>query len=155
VGDLAQPAQPQQSRRGGRLKARLIKKKVDEMKDYGARLKSLLGEYVPPNPEKIQETFKAGNASVVPAGGLSSLTLNNYYKTGDKLIFSFDTTARKIRSINIDSYLDDPKNDVVTLAVAFASLPDGSNYVATTDLKADSKNMEIRTVNSDYQKLTP
>lgn len=148
-------APPQQQQRGGRLKARIVEKKVDEMKDYGARLKSLIGEYLPPNRDKIQDTFQAGNASTAPSGGLTALTLNSYYKPGDKMIFAFDTAAKKIRTISVDSYLDDPKTDPVTLAVNFASLPDGTNYAANTDLKAESKNMEIKTMNSGYQKIAP
>lgn len=151
----ATPPQQEQQQRGGRLKAKIVEKKVDEMKDYGARLKSLIGEYVPPNRDKIQDTFQAGNASMTPAGGVSSLALSNYYKPGDKMIFAFDTAAKKIRNITVDSYLDDPKTDIVTLSVNFASLPDGTNYAANTDLKAEGKNMEIKTTNSGYQKITP
>ncbi|HMF54220.1 MAG TPA: hypothetical protein VK593_07715 [Edaphobacter sp.] len=153
VGAPAAAPQQQQQQRGGRMKARIIEKKVDEMKDYGARLKSLVGEYVPPNRDKIQEAFQAGNASMTPSDGITSLALSNYYKPGDKMTFAFDTAAKKIRSLNVDSYLDDPKSDIVTLAVSFASLPDGANYVASTDLKADSKNMEIKTANSGYEKI--
>jgi hypothetical protein len=152
----APAAQPQeQQQRGGRLKAKIVEKKVDELKDYGARLKSLIGEYVPPDRDKIQNAFQAGNASMTPSGGVTSLVLSNYYKPGDKMTFAFDTAAKKIRNINVDSYLDDPKTDIVTLAVNFASLPDGTNYSANTDLKAEGKNMEIKTVNSGYQKITP
>jgi hypothetical protein len=149
----APAAQPQEQQRGGRFKARIVEKKVDEMKDYGARLKSLVGEYVPPNRDKIQDAFQAGNASMTPSGGTVSLALSNYYKPGDKMIFAFDTAAKKIRNLTVDSYLDDPKTDIVTLSVNFASLPDGANYAANTDLKAASKEMEIKTVNSDYQKI--
>jgi hypothetical protein len=152
VGAPAAPPQ-QQAQRGGRFKARIVEKKVDEMKDYGARLKSLIGEYVPPDRDKIQDAFQAGKANIAPGDGVSSLTLSDYYKPGDKMIFAFDTAAKKIRSLNVNTYLDDPKSDIVTLAVNFASLPDGTNYAASTDLKAESKNMEIKTANSAYQKI--
>lgn len=150
----APPAQPQeQSKRGGRMKEKIVEKKVDEMKDYGARLKSLIGEYVPPDRDKIQDTFQAGNASLTPSGGVNSLVLNNYYKPGDKMTFAFDSATKKIRNISVNTYLDDPKTDIVTLNVTFATLPDGTNYAASTDLKAEGKNMEIKTQNSNYQKI--
>ena len=146
------PPAPPEQKRG--LKGKVVEKKVDELKDYGTRLKSLIGEYVPPSRDKIQEAFQAGNVSVTPsAGGVSSIVISNYYKGGDKLIFAFDPAVKKLRSLTVDSYLDDPKTDIVTLAVNFASLPDGSNYAANTDLKAASKNIEIKTVNSNYQKI--
>jgi len=150
-----QQAQQEPQQRGGRFKARIVEKKVDELKDYGERLKSLIGEYVPPNRDKIQDAFQAGNVSIAPSSALTSMTISNYYKAGDKLIFAFDPTAKKIRQLNVDSYLDDPKTDIVTLAVNFASLPDGTNYAANTDLKAESKQIEIKTANSNYQKMAP
>ncbi|HEY2039294.1 MAG TPA: hypothetical protein VGG95_06490 [Edaphobacter sp.] len=155
TGPQQPPEQQQQRQRGGRFKARIVEKKVDEMKDYGERLKALIGEYVPPNRDKIQDAFQAGNVSIAPSSALTSMTINYYYKTGDKMIFSFDPATKKIRQLNVDSYLDDPKTDIVTLAVNFASLPDGTNYAANTDLKAESKQIEIKTANSNYQKITP
>lgn len=138
------------------IKGRIVGKKVDELKDYGVRLKSLVGQYVPPNRDKIQTAFQAGNLSVTPSpDGLSAIVINNYYKSGDKMTLAFDTAAKKIRSINVDSYLDDPKTDIVTLAVNFSSLDDGTNYAANTDLKAESKNMEIKTESSNYEKIAP
>ncbi len=37
----------------------------------------------------------------------------------------------------------------------FASLPDGTNYAANTDLVAKAKQIEIKTANSNYQKIAP
>jgi HKD family nuclease len=48
--------------------------------------------------------------------------------------------------------VDGPK-DPVTLAVQFARLPDGTNYTLQNILDAPAKKIQIRTVNSDYQKL--
>jgi hypothetical protein len=68
------------------------------------------------------------------------------------MTFAFNSATKKISNINVNTYLDEPK-DVVTLAVNFASLPDGTNYAANTDLKAEGKSMEIKTANSGYQKI--
>jgi hypothetical protein len=152
IGAPAPPPQQEQGRHG-RLKEKVVEKKVDELKDYGTRLKSLIGEYVPPSRDKIQATFQAGNASLTPGGGVNSLVLNNYYKPGDKMTFAFNSATKKISNIAVNTYLDDPKTDIVTLNVTFATLPDGTNYAASTDLKAEGKNMEIKTQNSNYQKI--
>ena len=151
MGAPAPPPQQPEGRRG-RMKEKIVEKKVGELKDYGAELKTLIGQYVPPSRDKIQAAFQAGNASITPEGGTTSLVFNNYYQQGDKMTFAFDTAAKKISTINVNTYLDQPK-DAVTLAVTFASLPDGTNYAASTDLKAESKNMEIKTANSGYQKI--
>jgi hypothetical protein len=40
----------------------------------------------------------------------------------------------------------------VTLAVQFASLPDGTNYAQQTVLDAKAKQMQVTTTNSNYAK---
>jgi hypothetical protein len=69
------------------------------------------------------------------------------------MTFAFNSATKKISNIAVNTYLDDPKTDIVTLNVTFATLPDGTNYAASTDLKAEGKNMEIKTQNSNYQKI--
>jgi hypothetical protein len=41
----------------------------------------------------------------------------------------------------------------VTLQVTFQSLPDGTNYAASTVLNAAAKNIQVNVTNSNYQKL--
>ncbi|MGA8742405.1 MAG: hypothetical protein WB561_14560 [Terracidiphilus sp.] len=50
----------------------------------------------------------------------------------------------------MNTYLDDPKNDVVTLTSRFDRLPDGTNHVQQTVLDSQSKQIRITTTNSNY-----
>jgi hypothetical protein len=50
--------------------------------------------------------------------------------------------AKRWASYNVNTYLDDPKKDVVTLTNQFASLPDGTNYLQQTALKAQEKQIQ-------------
>jgi hypothetical protein len=68
----------------------------------------------------------------------------NYAKQGDKMTIGFDPTSRKITSINVDTYMDEPK-DAVTLAVQMASLPDGANYAQQSVLDATAKQLKVIT----------
>jgi hypothetical protein len=151
-------AQPQQQQggggRGGRLKKQVVEKKVGEVKDYMGRVAALVHEYVPPDPQKIQAAQAAGNVAVTPAQPVSTIAIKNYLKQGDTLTIGFDTTAKKIVTYNVDSYLDNPKDDAVKLAVNFASLPDGTNHVQQSVLDATGKKIEVRVTNSDYKKLS-
>jgi hypothetical protein len=151
-------AQPQQQegggRRGGRLKKEVVEKKVGEMKDYMGRVAALVHEYAPPDPQKIQAAQAAGNISVTPAQPVSTIAIKNYLKQGDTVTIGFDTTAKKIATYNVDSYLDNPKDDAVKLAVNFASLPDGTNHMERSVLDATGKKIEVTVTNSDYKKLS-
>ena len=141
--------------RGGRLRQRLVEKKKEEMQDYMGQVKTLLAEYAPPDPQKIEQAFKAGNASLNPNPSAQTvgLVFKNYAQPGDQMTLSFDTATKKVRGLNVNTYLDDPK-DTVTLAVKMASLPDGTNYVQQNVLDATKKHLEVTTTNSNYQKIS-
>ena len=115
-------------------------------------VKSVIGMYVPPNPQKMQAAFQAHNVSLVPGGGVVQLVFKNYAQPGDQMTISFDPQAKKIQSLNVDTYMGQAK-DAVTLAVQFASLPDGTNYAQQTVLDAKAKQLQVTTNNSQYSKL--
>ena len=118
-------------------------------------MQALVHEYVPPDPQKIQAAQAAGNVSVQPptADGIAEMNIKNYEKQGDLVKLGFDTNAKKLRSFNVNSYMDNPKDDPVSRAVTFASLPDGTNYVSQSVLDAPAKNIQVNTTNADYKKL--
>ncbi len=140
--------------RGGRLKQHVVEKKTEEMKDYMQQVQGVIALYVPPDPQRMQRAFQAGNVSFSKAGpDLVNLVFVNYAQQGDKMTIGFDTASKKVQTVNVNTYLDDPK-DVVTLAVQFASLPDGTNYAQQTMLNATAKQLQVTTTNSNYAKLT-
>jgi hypothetical protein len=142
---------PPQPPSGGPLMRRVIEKKQAEMKQYLGEVKGVLAMYLPPNPQTMEQVKQAGNLSVNPVPGALNLIFNNYAQPGDRMIVSFDTTAHKISSVNISTYMGDTK-DAVTLQVQMASLPDGTNYPQQTILTATAKHLVVTTTNSEYQK---
>jgi len=134
------------------MKKKIIAKKTEEMKDYMGQVKSLLAMYVPPDPQKMGQAFQGGNVSLnpMPATQETALVFKNYAQPGDQMSLSFNTAAKKISTVNVNTYMDDPK-DTVTLAVQMASLPDGTNYAQQTILNATAKQLQVTTTNSNYQ----
>ncbi len=145
---------PPQPPSGGRMKQRIIEKKTEEMQQYMGQVKTLLALYVPPDPQKMAQAFQAGNASLSssPGSPVAQIIFKNYSQPGDQMTLSFDTSARKITTVNVNTYMDEPK-DVVTLAIQMASLPDGTNYVQQSVLNATAKQLQVTTTNSNYQLL--
>jgi len=139
---------------GGRMKQRVIEKKTEEMKDYMGQVKTLLSMYVPPDPQRMQQAFQSGKASLNPnAGpGVAQLVFKDYAQPGDEMTLSFNTAAKKISGVNVNTYMDEPK-DTVTLAVQMASLPDGTNYAQQTVLDATAKKLQVTTTNSNYRPI--
>jgi hypothetical protein len=148
------PPQQAQAPSGGRLKQRIVVKKKGEIKDYMGQVKTLLAMYVPPDPQRMQQAFQAGKASLNPdpGSGVTQIVFKDYAQPGDQMTISFNTAAKKISALNVNTYLDDPK-DTVTLAVQFASLPDSTNYVQQSILNATAKKLQVTTTNSNYQLL--
>jgi len=155
IGAPQEQQQPQQAGgRGGRVKQKIIEKKKEELKDYTDQVKTLLALYVPPDPQHMQQAFQAGKASLNKGSGTADIVFHDYALPGDQMTLSFDTAAKKISTINVKTYMDDPK-DAVTLAVQFASLPDGTHYVQKTDLNATAKQLQVTTTSANFQPLAP
>lgn len=144
----APPPQPS----GGRVKQKVVEKKKAELKDYMQDVKAVLAMYVPPDPQRMQQAYQAGNVALNPVSGAVNLIFNNYAQPGDKMTLTFDTATKKISALTVNTYMGQEK-DKVTLQVQMGSLPDGTNYAQRTVLNAAAKELTVTTTNSDYQKL--
>jgi hypothetical protein len=136
---------------GGPLMRRMIEKKEAEMQQYMAGVKAVLAQYLPPDPQRMELARQAGNISLNPLPNAVNLVFRNYAQPGDQMTLSFDTTAKRVASVNVNTYMGDAQ-DAVTLQVQMASLPDGTNYPQQTILNAAAKNLLVVTTNSNYQK---
>jgi len=143
---------PPQQPSGGKMKQRIIEKKKEEMKDYMQDVKGVLAMYIPPDPQRMQQAYQAGNVALNPAPGAVNLVFTNYAQPGDKMTVTFDTAVKKISSLSVGTYMGETK-DAVTLQVQMGSLPDGTNYAQQTVLNASAKKLTVTTTNSSYQKF--
>ena len=150
-----QQAQQKGGGRGGRLKEEIVENKVEELTEYMDQAAALVHQYVPPDPQKIQAAQGAGNVSVQPAGGVTTLNVKSYAKPGDSLALGFDPAAKAMRSYAVQSYVEKPKDDDLSLTVKFNSLPDGTTYPETVVLDVTAKKVVVNITNSGYKKATP
>ena len=138
--------------RQGRVKEHVIEKKTEEYQQYGQQIGALAKQYTTPNPEALMQAKQAGNISIQPGGGTVSLVIKNYVKQGDSMTMTINEQTHSPVSVQVNSYLNDPK-DAVTISAQFAQLPDGTNHVATTTIDGVSKHLTVNEQNSNYQKL--
>jgi hypothetical protein len=151
---LIGPPPEQQEPSGGRLKRHVVEKKKEEYKDYGQQIAELAQSYAQPEPGRLQQAFAQGNAMLGSAGapGEIKLVIHNYVKPNDTVTMTFNTADKAIQSLQIASYMDDPK-DAVNISAQFARLPDGTNHVSNMLINGVSKELTVNTQNSNYQKL--
>ena len=83
---------------------------------------------------------------------MMTLNIKNYIKPGDSMTLVFNKAQKSIQSLQIASYLDDPK-DAVTIAAQFAKMPNGINHVTGTQINGVSKQLTVVTRNSNYQPI--
>jgi len=137
---------------GGRLKQRIVAKKKAEMKDYMDDVKAVLAQYVPPDPQRMQQAYQAGKFSLNPVGGITNFIFKDYAQPGDQMILSFDPAKLAVISVTVNTYMGEAK-DVVNLQVQMALLPDGTSYVQQTVLNAVAKKLVVTTTSSNFQKI--
>ncbi len=140
---------------GGRLKRHIVEKKKEEYKDYADQMKTLAQQYVPPDPELLQQAYQQGNITLGTVAGMPNelqLVIHNYLKPQDSLTLVFDKTQKELLQVQIASYMDDPK-DAMKVTVQFSRLPDGTNHISNMVIDGVSKQLNIAVQNSNYQHL--
>jgi hypothetical protein len=142
---------PAQQAPGG-LKGKVVAQKKEEMTEYMKQAVALVHQYVPPDSQRIQAVVSAGKMALNPIGpNAVRLNFSDYLKSGDSFSLTLDTGSNSIQTVNVKSYLESPK-DGVGLDVTFAKLADGISYPASTVLSAPAKQLQVKLLNSNYQR---
>jgi hypothetical protein len=106
--------------RGGRVKAKVVENKKDEMQDYMERAVKLIHQYVPPNPAQVQKATDAGKMVVrPPQQGKVRVEFPDFVQPSDLLAIDVDAAAARLGAVSVATYLEKPE-DAVTLDVQLA-----------------------------------
>ncbi len=146
-----QGSQPEQKSGGGPLRKRMAENKKAEISEYMQQVTNLIHQYIPPDPDRIQQSVNAGKFSgspVVP-GQRGRLTFGDYLKPGDALSVDVELPTNRLLGMAVDSYVDSP-DDVVQLKVDMGVLPDGTIYTARTTVDATREGITVVVENTGY-----
>ncbi|HET7872962.1 MAG TPA: hypothetical protein VFL42_10665 [Terriglobales bacterium] len=146
-------AQPQSGKEHG-IRGHIKEHKLGELEDYAKSLGALAQQYATPEPGRLQEAAQSGNVLTGPAAlpGATQLVISNYLKPGDKVTFVFDRQQHMLLNIQVNSYLQDPK-DKASINIEFAQVPNGPTHASVITVNGESKQLTITMKNSDYQKI--
>jgi hypothetical protein len=135
------------------LKQHLAEKKSRGMEQYALEIKDVAQSYIPLDPIRLQQSYQHGDVSRAAGNvpGEIRLVIHGYRKPGDSLTFSLDQ-GKELKSIDISSYLNDPK-DAVKVNAQLDRLPDGTNYVSEMMVTGASKQLTVEIKNFDYQRM--
>jgi hypothetical protein len=155
LGPAPAPAPPPQAtgRRGGRVKARVIENKKEDMQEYMQQALALIHKYVPPDAALVQKAKDAGLMKVGPAQpGIVRAEFTDFVQPADSMKIDIDAKALLLSAVTVATYLEKPE-DAVTLDVRFASLADGTGYAARTTLNATAKNIQVVVENTGHRPM--
>lgn len=138
--------------RQGRLKEHIVDKKKAEYQQYGQQIGGLAKLYTTPDPDRLMQAKQNGNLSLVPGNGTLQLVIKSFVQPNDQVTFTINDQTKSPVSVEINTYLNDPKSKVM-ISAQFAELPDGTNHVTTSTLNGEQKQLVIQQTNSNYQKI--
>lgn len=143
-------SEPPEAEKKRGLRGKIVESKTEEMKTYMEQVKALIGEYVPPSPERMQEALAAGRVAV-SSPDAAQLMFTDYARPGDRMTLLFDAATKKIRHVDISSALEN--KDPVTMSVEFQALPDNTNFAAVTTVDAPAKQIQVKMEQINFQKV--
>lgn len=142
------PPAPAPGGRGGRLKEHVKDKKVGEAKEWAGELAELVKTYLTPTPAVLQ-TFFGKSTAVAGSGGLMQLVATDVIAPGDKLVYEIAPDTLALQRFTFTATLE---GDAVNGQVAFATIPNGPNYAATTTVDVPKKQLSAKIENFQYVK---
>ena len=142
----------QEKAKGG-IRGRVIANKKEDMADYIKACIDKVQTYLPPDAAKLQQIYGAGKTSiqVLEPGKKFKLSFPDYNVKGDILSISVDKANQKLMALEVNTYVDNPKEKVV-FNVAYSDLPDGTQYAGSTTLDAVAKELKIVIVEGGFKK---
>src|SRR5262249_12051272 len=116
--EVAEMPQSSGGGREGRVKEHIKEKKKEEFEEYGQQLSALAHQYAQPDPNRLTEAFQQGNLTLGSAGapGEVRMVIKNYIKPNDNVTLVFNEQTKAMQSVQVASYLTDPK-DAVDISV--------------------------------------
>lgn len=131
------------------LRKQIAEEKQQEMKQYLAGLKSLLGQYTMDSSPQLLAFLNKAQVSGPDASGLLALSGGSVVSPGDSLTLWVDVASHRAKKIFVaTAYQGDP----ITLNATFATLPTGLNYMNWADIQIPAKSLEVQVSNFNYNK---
>jgi len=116
------------------------------------RAVAVLRQYVPANIDKVVAAEKAGNLATQSTASATTLTVKNYLKSGDTFVIALDSPPTGIRTYNVRSYIDKPKEEDLTLVVTYGRLADDTRYPEQAVLEMPAQKIQVKAVSSAYRR---
>ena len=137
----------------GRMAKRHAKHHQQEVADYMKSAAALIHSYIPPDPNRIQQSLSTGHMAINPVepGRRTRLVFSDYLKAGDQLAVEIEVPTNRLLGMSVSSYLEDSRDDAVKVDVSMGVLADGTIYTEKTVLQAPAEDITVTVENTGYR----
>lgn len=146
---IGAPPAPKKMR--GPLRKAIAKGKIADLKAYMDSVKTLVGEYVPPEQGLIQKAQQRGDVAVAPnpSNNTFKVTVSNYIQQGDAVAVVVHQDDNHLAELSVSTWLNDP-SAAVSLDVSFTTLGTGVNFPLKKVLTAQAKGVVVTITSSNF-----
>jgi hypothetical protein len=120
-------------------------------------LKELAETYVHFDTESLRRAYERKDIADEPTAagtGVKKLSIHNFLKAGDLVMMGLTEKSSEVQTLEVFSYLTDPKESVHILA-EFVIAPDGLNHVDAITATARKNNLSVVIRNLAYERTVP
>jgi septum formation topological specificity factor MinE len=120
---------------------------------YAQEVKEIVETYAQVDPESLRLAYERGDIADEPnpaGSGIRKLSIHNYVKAGDSVTMAINQTDNEIQTLEVSSYLTDPKEPVHILA-EFVNARDGLNHVDAITATLPKRNFSVVIRNLTYE----
>lgn len=141
------------AKKAGGIRGKIIENKKEALADYIGKAMEKIRNYLPPDGDKLQRIYDAGKVGIqiLEPGKKFKLSFPDYLQQGDLLSISVDMAGQKLMGLTVNTWIDKPEDKVV-FEVTYNSLPDGTQYAATTVLMAVAKELKLEISETGFRK---
>ncbi|HEY4678995.1 MAG TPA: hypothetical protein VIJ01_17650, partial [Candidatus Angelobacter sp.] len=104
-----------QTEKEGGMQEWVTQKKKSAVMMSAQEVKEIADTYAQLNPESLRLAYEQGEIAAAPnapRAGVKKLSIHNYVKAGDLVIMVFNEKNNEIQTLEVSSYLSDPKEPV-------------------------------------------
>lgn len=141
------------AKKAGGIRGKIIENKKEALADYIGKAMQKVKDYLPPDGDKLQRIYDAGKVGIqiLEPGKKFKLSFPDYLQQGDLLSISVDMEGQKLMALSVTTWIDKPE-DKVGFDVTYNSLPDGTQFAATTTLVAVAKDLKLEISETGFRK---
>ncbi|MBP7866872.1 MAG: hypothetical protein KA419_13095 [Acidobacteria bacterium] len=139
---------PQEEPKGRGLRGRIKANKIEDFKEWAAKLAELVKNYMAPSPGTMLDFYAKAALSPSPDGTVQ-VSAGGFINPGDRAVYWLDKETKVPRRFVFETKLE---GDAVKATAEFGQVQGGPQYVARLTIDVPAKKVSAKIENYNYQR---